>query len=107
MAFDILRTRKGKLKNQLEDELSKEHPDVNKILEFIDLYEKNNLDTIKKLKRLKQLETRKISGALKQTINAHGPITKDLIGSAAKRIYGALLEPKQESFINKILNFFK
>lgn len=39
----------------------------------------------------KRKTTRKISGALKQTINAHGPITKELIGSATKRIYGNLL----------------
>jgi hypothetical protein len=31
-----------------------------------------------------------INGALKQTINAHGPITKERIGSATKRILGAL-----------------
>jgi len=31
-----------------------------------------------------------INGALKQTINAHGPITKKHIGSATKRILGAL-----------------
>jgi hypothetical protein len=107
MAFDILRTRKGKLKSQIEYELSKDAPDIDKILEFIDLYEKNNLDTIKKLERKKKNEIKKISGALKQTINAHGPITKELIGSASKRIFGSLLEVKKESFITKLLNIFK
>jgi hypothetical protein len=107
MAFDILRTRKGKLRAQIEYELSNDVPDIDKILEFIDLYEKNNLDTIKKLERKKKNEIKKISGALKQTINAHGPITKELIGSASKRIFGSLLEVKKESFITKLLNIFK
>ena len=107
MAFDILRTRKGKLKSQIELELSREEPDIHKILEFIDLYEKNNLDTIKKLKRKKESDVKKINGALKQTINAHGPITKELIGSASKRIHGSLLEVKKESFITKLLNLFR
>lgn len=35
---------------------------------------------------------RKIIGALKSTINDHGPITRELITSAAKRIYGHLKE---------------
>lgn len=35
---------------------------------------------------------KEIAGALRQTINAHGPITRDLIGSAAKRITAAIRE---------------
>lgn len=31
-----------------------------------------------------------ISGALRDTINKHGPINEKLIGSAAKRVYGVL-----------------
>lgn len=40
-----------------------------------------------------------IVGGLRDTIRAHGPITKLLIGSAAKRILGILLakEKKDES----------
>ena len=34
------------------------------------------------------MTTKIISGALKNCIRDHGPITKDWIGSAAKRIYG-------------------
>jgi hypothetical protein len=41
---------------------------------------------------------------LKQTINAHGPITGQFIGSATKRIHGALLSHvKKESFITRLL----
>lgn len=64
---------------------------VDKIMELVDVYEQDNLDTIDKCKRDKRLELIKINGALKQTIDAHGPITKVLIGSASKRIHGALL----------------
>jgi len=32
----------------------------------------------------------RLAGALKNTIYAHGPITKDWVASAAKRMYGQL-----------------
>lgn len=35
---------------------------------------------------------REIAGALKNTINAHGPITEEWVASAAKRIKHALRE---------------
>lgn len=107
--FNVLRTRKGKLKNRVETELEKDVPDIKRILSFVDEYERANLDTITKLKRKRSLDLKRISGALKQTLNAHGDITSQFIGSAAKRIYGGLLENKKEptSFITKILNAFK
>jgi uncharacterized protein YaaN involved in tellurite resistance len=104
MKFDILRTRRGKLSDRISKELSKSEPSLNQILEIIDDYEKNNLDTIEKLRRKKLIEGKRISGALKQTINAHGVITPLLIGSATKRILGSLLttEPKKKFFLTKI-----
>jgi len=102
--FDILRTRKGRLKDKIMYELEKENPSVDVILKYVDDYEKANLETIKKLKKGKKVETNRINGALKQTINAHGPITKELIGSATKRIYGALLDEKKESFLKRLIN---
>jgi hypothetical protein len=92
MKHSMLKSRKGKLKNSLNGlidsgKLSVE--DIDFILYHIDKYEKNNLETIKKLK--KQKKTTIKNGGLKQTINAHGPITKELIGSASKRIYGLLM----------------
>lgn len=89
-------TRRGKLENKIRAELSKPKPEVGLILDAIDDFEKDNIETIDKLKRKKQLDTKRINGALKQTINAHGPITKLLIGSASKRIYGALLTDETE-----------
>lgn len=70
-------------------------------------YEKANLDTITKLKKDKLYETKKISGALRQTINTHGPITLNYIGSATKRIYGVLLDnPKNKQINIDIGTFF-
>lgn len=46
--------------------------------------------TVKMLSLVRKPTRNKINGALKQTINSHGPITKELIGSATKRILGSL-----------------
>lgn len=97
MIFNILKTRNGKLKNKLiASFLNKKitENDIESIINVVEEYEKANLSTIEKLKKDKSLESKRISGALKQTINAHGPITKDLIGSACKRIMGSLLTDK-------------
>lgn len=99
----FFRTRKSKLKDQLTQELARPIPNLNKILDCIDEYEKNNLETIKKLKRKKVVYLRKIHGALKQTIDAHGPITINFIGSAGKRIYGNLLMEKKPNLIMRVL----
>ncbi len=48
-----------------------------------------------KEKTERQLLSKKIVGGLRETIRAHGPITKRLIGSAAKRIIGTLLARKK------------
>jgi len=107
MGFNLLRTRGGKLENTIKQELAKTQPDLTLIMDSVYEYEKANLATIEKLKRDKKFETNRINGALKQTIQAHGNITMSLIGSATKRIYGALLsDEKKESFIDKIKNFF-
>lgn len=95
--FDKFKTRRGRLEHKIKTELSKDNPDVNKIISAVESYEKDNVNTIEKLKKSKKVEMNRINGALKQTINAHGPITKELIGSAGKRIYGSLIvNPNQE-----------
>ena len=75
------------------------------------MYERDNIKTIGKLKRKTIPNVKRINGALRQTINAHGPITKQFIGSASKRIYGALLEIKKPTYLDglyeKILKLFK
>jgi exopolysaccharide biosynthesis predicted pyruvyltransferase EpsI len=108
MKFNILKTRQGKLETNIQTELDSKSPDLKKIIDYVYDYEKNNLATIDKLKRDKVIQTKRISGALKSTIQAHGPITMILIGSATKRIHGSLLDnPKTEkkSFINRITSF--
>lgn len=107
MKFNILKTRRGKLKEKIKNELSKSTPNTELILKYIDEYEKDNLETIDKLRRDKVLITKRITGALKQAINAHGPITRVLIGSATKRIHGALLEDKKESKFKIVLRWIK
>ena len=111
MKNKIYFTRRGKLKSGLELNLLNKtvgSSEIEDILNMVDEYEKDNLDTIQKLKRYKKVELNKINGALKQTINAHSIITKELIGSASKRIYGALLDnqPKQ-TLLEKILTWIK
>ena len=108
MGFNLLKTRGGKLENTIKQELEKAEPDLVVIMDSIYEYEKSNLATIEKLKRDKKVETNRINGALKQTIQAHGPITMTLVGSATKRIYGSILsDEKKESFINRLKKFFK
>ena len=92
MKFNKLKTRRGKLEENIRLELDKPNPSLENILNHVDTYEKDNLATIEKLKKDKIYDTKRINGALKQTINAHGPITKLLIGSATKRIYGSLID---------------
>jgi len=100
----FLRTRRGKLKDRLKNRLLNKvttEKDIDDILTIVDEYEKANLATIQNLNREKLIHTRKIKGALKSTIDAHGPITKELIGSATKRIHGALLtneKPKKKFY---------
>lgn len=106
----VIKTRRDKLSEKIDIELNTKKPNLNKILTHIDLYEKDNLETIDKLKRDKLVTTKKISGALRGCITAHGPITMILIGSATKRIYGALLSnfsTKTEISENKLVKFFK
>lgn len=97
-------TRKAKLENKIREELSKPNPQVGPILDAVESFHKDNLATIEKLKKKKQIDTKRINGALKQSINAHGPITKLLIGSASKRIYGALLSNENEEEKKKKLS---
>jgi hypothetical protein len=95
------KTRREKLKEKIEFELKSSNPNITKILDSVDDYEKDNLGTIKNLKREKTVTLKKINGGLKSAIDAHGPITKLLIGSASKRIHGALLSTPVEKKISK------
>lgn len=104
----MLKTRHGKLVEKIKVELNESKPNIDVILNYIYQYEKDNLDTINKLKREKVLDVKRINGALRQTINIHGPITKELIGSATKRIIGTLLKDKPKvNIIKKFLKWIK
>ncbi len=102
----MFKSRKDKLKGVLEYKFGCKlsEKEIGEILEVFDVYENDNLKTIDKLKREKVYDTKRISGAIRMTINAHGPITKEYIGSATKRIYGALLDNnKKECFIKRVI----
>lgn len=90
------KSRKDILKEKVNEELKSNTPNIKVILEAVDDYESNNLKSIEKYKKKKKITTNKINGALKQTILAHGSINNVLIGSATKRIHGALLESEEE-----------
>jgi hypothetical protein len=113
MKFDILKTRRGKLENKIRIEIlqtiNTDETLIDMILKHVDEYEKDNLATIEKLRKEKSVDSKRINGALRQTINAHGPITMLLIGSATKRIHGALIEPskKKKTIIQKFFNWLK
>jgi hypothetical protein len=97
------KSREERLKNKLSGLFLNKTITSDKLDEMITAvndYEKANLDTINKLKKDKLYETKRISGALRQTINAHGPITLNFIGSATKRIYGVLLDNPKDKQIN-------
>jgi len=95
-------TRRGKLESKIRGILESPNAEVGDILDAVDSFESANLATIDKLKKKKQVDSKRINGALKQTINAHGPITKLLIGSASKRIYGSLLTDEVDKEKEKI-----
>lgn len=107
----MFKTRRNKIKGVLEYKFTNKlsDTDINELIEVFYIYEKDNIDTIEKLKREKVLETKRISGALKMCINAHGPITKQFLGSATKRVYGALLsnEKKENIFIRVFKKLWK
>jgi hypothetical protein len=110
MKDNLLKTRRGKLRIKLKEEfIDSDEQQIERFLTIVDEYEKDNLATIKKLKRTKTLDVKRINGALKQTINAHGPITKVLIGSATKRIYGSLLndENNKPTLFKRVVKWFK
>jgi hypothetical protein len=107
MSFNILKTRRGKLIHKITKELENSNPSTEVLINIFNEYESSNLDTIKKLKRERSIESKKITGALKQCIKAHGPITLQFLGSATKRISGALLTDKTKKVTIKIplINF--
>lgn len=103
----MIKTRKSRLENRLRDILNQKNPKLEEVLEAVEHYEQNNLKTIEKLKKKKSIELKKINGALKQAIHAHGPITKQFISSASKRIYGSLLLDQKLEKRSKWYTLFK
>jgi hypothetical protein len=100
-----MRNKYDKLKSEIQELLNKGELTNDGIIDLFKKYEISNLNYIKKLNKRRSLEHNRIKGALKQTINAHGAIDMKLIGSATKRISGALIT--NENIIPKVnLNSF-
>lgn len=95
------------LYNKVLKELSNETPSGVKIVQFFIDFERSNIKEINKLKRKKKATINKIIGALKQTMTAHPNFTKELLPSAAKRIYGAILMEEKETNWDKFTKFTK
>lgn len=105
MKISVFKSRRSKLKEKLKSVIQSRE-DINTILGYVDEYENANLNTIAKLKREKIVEIRRINGAIKQFLNNHPILTKELIGSLSKRIYGQLLANKKQKE-NIIKKYFK
>lgn len=99
-----MRNKYNKLKSEIQELLDKGELTNDEIVNLFKKYERLNLNQIQKLNKRRSLEHNRIKGALKQTINAHGPIDMELIGSATKRISGALIT--NENIIKVNLNSF-
>jgi hypothetical protein len=101
-----MRNKYDKLETEIQELCKNKILTSDEIVNLFSKYEQSNLELINKLKRSKTIETNKIKGALKQTINAHGAIDKKLIGSATKRILGSLLSNEEPKFKFHFNSFF-
>jgi len=83
--------------------------EINMIIGFVRDYEADNINTIEHLMRERVIESNRIKGAIKQFLNNHPVLTKELIGSLTKRILGAQLsnKKKKETLIDKIKKWIK
>ncbi len=63
--------------------------DIDKVLQAVNQYSATTISQIKGIPEAQLM--RMISGQLRTTIKAHGPITMEQIGSASKRIATQLL----------------
>lgn len=90
------RSRGDRLRDNISDELKEDKPSLTNIIKAVNVFESDNIDTISKLMRKKKATMNRINGAIRQSIDAHGPINKILIGSVGKRVYGAILDLEKE-----------
>jgi len=97
-------SREEILRNKFSDELSKPKPTIDSLIVSVNEFEQANLATIEKLMKGKKVDMKRINGALKQTIQSHGDINMDLLSSASKRVYGAMLEETNKIDKHLIIN---
>lgn len=95
-----------KLSNRIKKLMSNPETTHEDYVQLFELYEKNNLNKIRKLTLVNVPKAKMISGALKSCIDAHGPITKLLISSATKRVMGSLTSNNEKkSLISKLIKW--
>jgi ribosomal 50S subunit-associated protein YjgA (DUF615 family) len=102
--LNCFKSRKEILKDEV-GKMLKNPSDVDKVLEIFYKFEMDNLAAIQKLNREKDVTMNKINGAIKQFLHAHPILTKELIGSLSKRIYGSLLVPKKQGFFRRLFKW--
>lgn len=104
--------REKKLRYHLETALLNKtvsEKEIEMIIGFVRYYEADNINMIENLMRERVIESNRIKGAIKQFLNNHPVLTKELIGSLTKRILGAQLsnKKKKETIIDKIKKWIK
>jgi hypothetical protein len=103
--LNCFKSKRERLKDEIKQALEKKEPSADKLLEIFYKFEKDNLATIKKLNKEKDITIRKINGAIKQFLHSHPVLTRQLIPSLSKRVYGSLLVPKKEGFLKKLFKW--
>lgn len=97
--------RYPKIEKEIDELINSEDISSESIYNLFLKYESNNVKQINKLIRNRKIEVNRIKGGLKQTIKVHGPIDSKLIGSATKRIYGALLSNQPHKLVFHLNSF--
>jgi hypothetical protein len=107
-----MNTRDKKLRYKLDNNILNKtitEKEIEMIISFVRDYEADNINMIENLMRERVIESNRIKGAIKQFLNNHPVLTKELIGSLTKRILGAQLsnKKKKETIIDKIKKWLK
>jgi len=108
-----MNSRDKKLKYKLDTYILNKtvsEKEIELIISFVRDYEADNINKIEYLMRERIIEGNRIKGAIKQFLNSHPVLTKELIGSLVKRIQGSLItnqKQKKESLFDKIKKWIK
>ena len=99
--------KRFKLCRSIKKVMNDPNATVEDYVAVFEIYEKNNLRKLTKQTLVSKPTANMVSGAIKSCISAHGPITSQLIGSATKRIMGAIGQKPKPTIIQKIRKLWK